>query len=100
MLLLLFFFFFDIFFFRKSVCVVALKSRYTNMYIPSDFFNATFPWHEGFPLTRPFQLGKNCTFHVLHKDVERFGSGQSTAVFDPPDADHLYSAKVCYNLDE
>lgn len=88
----------------KNVCVVALKSRYTNMYIPSDFFNATFPWHEGFPLTRPFQLGKNCTFHVLHKDVERLGVGQNTAVLDPPDADHLYSAKVmlisCPSLDD
>ena len=64
------------------------------MYVPSDFFNASFPWHESFPLTRPFQLGKHCTFHVLHKDVERLGVGQNTAVLDPPDADHLYSAKV------
>ena len=83
-----------VYFFRKNACVVSLKTRYTNMYVPSDFFNATFPWHESFPLTRPFQLGKNCTFHVLHKDVERLGVGQNTAVLDPPDADHLYSAKV------
>lgn len=62
------------------------------MYIPSDFFNAEFPWHEAFPLLRPFQLGKPCSFHVLHKDVDRVG--QSPAVLDPPDADHLYSAKV------
>lgn len=88
----------------KHACVLNLKTRYTNMYIPSDFFNATFPWHESFPLTRPFQLGKHCTFHVLHKDVERLGPGQNTAVLDPPDVDHLYSAKVmlisCPTLDD
>jgi len=72
--------------------VVTLKSRYTNMYIPSDFFNAEFPWHDAFPLLRPFQLGKPSSFHVMHKEVERVG--QNTAVLDPPDADHLYSAKV------
>ena len=62
------------------------------MYIPSDFFNAEFPWHDAFPLLRPFQLGKPSSFHVMHKEVERVG--QNTAVLDPPDADHLYSAKV------
>ncbi|XP_052262655.1 cell division cycle and apoptosis regulator protein 1-like isoform X2 [Dreissena polymorpha] len=86
----------------KDASVLTLKSRYANMYIPSDFFNAEFPWHEAFPLLRPFQLGKPCTFHVLHKDVDRVG--QSPAVLDPPDADHLYSAKVmliaCPSLDE
>lgn len=86
----------------REASVVALKTRYNNMYIPSDFFNADFPWHEAFPLLRPFQLGKSCTFHVMHKDVERVG--QNLAVLDPPDADHLFSAKVmlisCPSLDE
>ncbi|XP_052772614.1 cell division cycle and apoptosis regulator protein 1-like [Mya arenaria] len=76
----------------RNASVVTLKSRYTNMYIPSDFFNAEFPWHDAFPLLRPFQLGKPCSFHVMHKDIERVG--QNTAVLDPPDADHLFSAKV------
>jgi len=78
--------------YRKDATVVSLKSRYNNMYVPSDFFNAEFPWHDAFPLLRPFQLGKACTFHVMHKDVDRVG--QTGAALDPPDADHLYSAKV------
>lgn len=72
--------------------MVSLKSRYSNMYIPSDFFNSEFTWHNAFPLLRPFQLGKACTFHVMHKDIDRVG--QNNAILDPPDADHIYSAKV------
>ncbi|KAJ8319043.1 hypothetical protein KUTeg_004134 [Tegillarca granosa] len=71
-----------------------MKSRYTNLYIPSDFFNANFSWTEAFPLVRPFQLGHHCNFHVLHKDVESVSP--SPAVLDPPDADHLYSAKETF----
>lgn len=81
-----------LFHYRKDTNVISLKSRYTNLYIPSDFFNANFSWTEAFPLVRPFQLGHHCNFHVLHKDVETVSP--STAVLDPPDADHLYSAKV------
>ena len=77
---------------RKEASVVTLKPRYTNMYIPSDFFTADFPWTDSFPLLRPFQLGKPWTFHVMHRDVER--RSQSTASIEPPDADHLFSAKV------
>lgn len=84
--------------FRKDATVVSLKSRYANMYIPSDFFSAEFPWHDAFPLLRPFQLGKSCSFYVMHKDVER--PGQNTAALDPADADHLYSAKVSKTLPE
>lgn len=63
------------------------------MYVPSDFFNANFSWTEAFPLTRPFQIGHHCSFHIMHKDVAD-PSSQPEAVIDPPDADHLFSAKV------
>ncbi|CAG2219799.1 Cell division cycle and apoptosis regulator protein 1 [Mytilus edulis] len=72
--------------------VVTLKSRYSSMYVPSDFFKANFTWMDAFPLTRPFQLGRNCEFHVLHKDVESINT--SDALLDPPDADHSFNAKV------
>lgn len=62
------------------------------MYIPSDFFKASFSWMDAFPLTRPFQLGHHCEFHVLHKDVENINNND--VLLDPPDADHSFSAKV------
>ncbi|KAL5018166.1 hypothetical protein ScPMuIL_003888 [Solemya velum] len=77
----------------KESNVIGLKSRYSNMYVPSDFFNANFSWTEAFPLTRPFQIGHHCSFHIMHKDVADPAS-QTEAVLDAPDADHLFSAKV------
>ncbi|XP_062571744.1 cell division cycle and apoptosis regulator protein 1-like isoform X4 [Saccostrea cucullata] len=76
----------------KEANVISLKSRYTNLYIPSDFFNASFEWTEAFPCYRPFQIGNHCGFHIMHKDVEPLNTNDS--VLDPPDADHLFSAKV------
>ena len=72
---------------------MTLKARYSNMYIPSDFFNSSFSWIEAFPLHRAFELGKQCSYHVMHKEVDPIA--KSDAVFEPPDADHLFSAKVC-----
>lgn len=82
--------------FRKNANVITLKSRYNSMYIPSDFFKANFCWMDAFPLTRPFQLGHHCEFHVLHKDVEPLNT--SDALLDPPDADHSYNAMVGIKL--
>ncbi|XP_033736293.1 cell division cycle and apoptosis regulator protein 1-like isoform X2 [Pecten maximus] len=86
----------------KFANVMSLKARYTNMYIPSDFFNANFAWTDAFPIVRPFQLGNHCSFHLFHKDVE--GVEPTTAVLDPPDSDHAYNAKVmllsCPSLDD
>ncbi|XP_063443899.1 cell division cycle and apoptosis regulator protein 1-like isoform X3 [Mytilus trossulus] len=76
----------------QAANVVTLKSRYSSMYVPSDFFKANFTWMDAFPLTRPFQLGRNCEFHVLHKDVESINT--SDALLDPPDVDHSFNAKV------
>lgn len=43
-------------------------------------------------MTRPFQLNNACNFHILHKEVDPLV--KNTAVLDPPDANHTYSAKV------
>jgi len=75
----------------RDTNVVNLKSRYNNLYIPSDFFHSSYSWVENFPLTRPFTLGKACNFHIMHKDVNPLG-GVDT--LEPTDADHLFSAKV------
>lgn len=69
-----------------------LRRRYQSLYIPSDFFNAVFTWVDAFPLTRPFQFSNACNFHILHKEVDPLA--KNTAVLDPPDANHTYSAKV------
>ncbi|XP_059168003.1 cell division cycle and apoptosis regulator protein 1-like isoform X2 [Physella acuta] len=76
----------------QDACVVSLKNKYSNLYIPSDFFHASFSWVENFPLTRPFTLGQSCNFHVMHKDVPCIRT--ETVILEPSDADHLFSAKV------
>lgn len=69
-----------------------LRRRYQSLYIPSDFFDAVFTWVDAFPMTRPFQFSNACNFHILHKEVDPLV--KNTAVLDPPDANHTYSAKV------
>lgn len=72
--------------------MMELRRRYQSLYIPSDFFDAVFTWVDAFPMTRPFQLNNTCNFHILHKEVDPLV--KNTAVLDPPDANHTYSAKV------
>ncbi|CAL8298721.1 unnamed protein product [Merluccius merluccius] len=72
--------------------MMELRRRYQSLYIPSDFFGAVFTWVDAFPLQRPFQFGNYCNFHIMHKEVDPLV--KNTAVLDPPDANHTYSAKV------
>lgn len=72
--------------------MMELRRRYQSLYIPSDFFDAVFTWVDAFPFTRPFQFSNACNFHILHKEVDPLV--KNTAVLDPPDANHTYSAKV------
>uniref|UniRef100_A0A8C1H4X9 Cell division cycle and apoptosis regulator 1 n=1 Tax=Cyprinus carpio carpio TaxID=630221 RepID=A0A8C1H4X9_CYPCA len=72
--------------------MMELRRRYQSLYIPSDFFDAVFTWVDAFPLTRPFTFGNYCNFHIMHKEVDSLV--KNTAVLDPPDANHTYSAKV------
>ncbi|XP_041117158.1 cell division cycle and apoptosis regulator protein 1-like isoform X1 [Polyodon spathula] len=72
--------------------MMELRRRYQNLYIPSDFFDAEFTWVDAFPVSRPFQFGNYCNFHIMHREVDSLV--KNTSVLDPPDANHLYSAKV------
>ncbi|KAG9485074.1 hypothetical protein GDO78_008273 [Eleutherodactylus coqui] len=72
--------------------MMELRRRYQNLYIPSDFFDAQFTWVDAFPISRPFQLGSYSNFYVMHKEVDPLE--KNTAVLDPLDVDHTYSAKV------
>ncbi|XP_034148520.1 cell division cycle and apoptosis regulator protein 1 isoform X12 [Esox lucius] len=77
---------------RSNCDMMELRRRYQSLYIPSDFFDAVFTWVDAFPLQRPFQFGNYCNFHIMHKEVDSLV--KNTAVLDPPDANHTYSAKV------
>ncbi|XP_076450064.1 cell division cycle and apoptosis regulator protein 1-like isoform X2 [Babylonia areolata] len=76
----------------RDASVMTLRSKYTNMYVPSDFFSAGSPWIDNLPMNRSFVLGQQCKFHIMHKEVGPLTP--ITAVLDPPDADHKFCAKV------
>ncbi|KTF91507.1 hypothetical protein cypCar_00033609 [Cyprinus carpio] len=62
----------------------SLDSRFTRMCHNTKEY--------AFPLTRPFTFGNYCNFHIMHKEVDSLV--KNTAVLDPHDANHTYSAKV------
>ena len=78
--------------------MMKLRRRYQNLYIPSDSFDAQFTWVDAFPLSRTFQLGNYCNFYVMHREVESLE--KNIAIHDPPDADHLYSAKASPSMED
>ena len=78
--------------FRPEADVLELRRRYSNMYIPSDFFSTNFRWVDAFPPHNPFTLDQPCSFHVMNKEVDAVV--ENVAVLEPPDADYLFSAKV------
>ncbi|XP_059611989.1 cell division cycle and apoptosis regulator protein 1-like isoform X2 [Phlebotomus argentipes] len=86
----------------KEADVLALKRRYNNLYIPSDFFYTNVKWSDAFPPNAPFSIHKPCSFHIMNKDVEPVVCGELPA--EPADVDYLFSAKVmlmgCPPIDE
>lgn len=76
---------------ESSVC--ELKKRYSNMYVPSDFFLADHSWMTSFPIHDSFKIQYASTFHIFNKDSVE-SPYLSDAIYDPTDADHSYSAKV------
>jgi hypothetical protein len=77
--------------------VMELKKRYTNLYIPSDFFNAQHSWNEAFPIHDPFRVQYTTAYHTFQKDTVEPPSpalGPARWQFDPADADYTWVAKV------
>ena len=72
----------------------ALKSRYVDLYIPSDFTNAKSNWQLALPINRPLKFNARCLFHVMKKEATAVGNNVPHAVLDPPDADFTWSVKV------
>lgn len=81
---------------RTEADVLELRRRYTNLYVPSEFFWSAIKWSESFPPHAPFSLQKPCSFHVFHKSVANpyAVSINIDAELNPSDADSSFSAKV------
>lgn len=77
---------------RVESDVLELRRRYTNLYVPSDFFFTNIRWSQSFPPNATFSIHKPCSFHIKHRSVESVK--ENDAVLNPPDADYLFSAKV------
>ncbi|XP_075971593.1 cell division cycle and apoptosis regulator protein 1-like [Anticarsia gemmatalis] len=76
----------------QKMDVPAVSQRYTNLYVPSDFFNAQVTWGETFPPQAPFSINNPCAYHIMSKEIEN--PNANDAVLEPPDADYRFSAKV------
>ncbi|KAK7081355.1 Cell division cycle and apoptosis regulator protein 1 [Halocaridina rubra] len=76
----------------KEANVLELKKRYSNLYVPSDVFLARPLWSDTFPAYRAFQFPRPVSFHIMNKEVEPVL--ENDAVYDPPDVNHCYAAKV------
>ncbi|KAK4883304.1 hypothetical protein RN001_006623 [Aquatica leii] len=76
----------------KQADVLEVRRRYTNLYVPSDFFSSYFRWVDAFPADKPFALSKPSLFHIMHKDVDSVSTNDTA--LEPPDADYIFSAKV------
>ena len=79
-----------------SLSISGVKSRYSQMYIPSDFINVKSNWQQSFPMNRPLKFNSRCLFHVMNKDAHSVNVND--AQYDPPDADHRWAVKVLYMI--
>ncbi|XP_045447120.1 cell division cycle and apoptosis regulator protein 1-like [Melitaea cinxia] len=76
----------------SKIDVPTLSQRYTNLYIPSDFFNAYVKWGETFPPQAPFSLNNPCAYHIMSREIPN--PNPNDAILEPQDADYRFSAKV------
>lgn len=75
-----------------------LRRRYNNLYVPPYFFYSRIRWSESFPCHAPFSIKKPSSFHIFHKSVDNPNGADNGAIFDAPDADDSFSAKVRLHL--
>ncbi|CAF1679722.1 unnamed protein product, partial [Adineta ricciae] len=73
--------------------VTQIRSHYSRLHIPSDFYHASYTWHQTIPLDRPMKFITPCSFHVFNKNVPRL-STDKVSVLDPPDADYSWNVRV------
>ena len=72
--------------------VSGVKSRYNQLYIPSDFINVKNSWQCSLPIDRSLKFNNRCLFHVMKKESQAVI--ENNVIFDAPDADHTWTVKV------
>ena len=60
--------------------------------MPSDVFLSRPLWSDTFPANRPFSFPRPVSFHIMNKEVDAVL--ENDAVYDPPDVNYSYAAKV------
>ncbi|CAB3409649.1 unnamed protein product [Caenorhabditis bovis] len=70
-----------------------LRTRYTKLYLPSDFVDLTYDWIKTVQLDFSLDINDPVRFHVFHKDVEYFGK-EPLPDIEPEDADHRHQVRV------
>ncbi|CAM4740247.1 unnamed protein product [Rotaria magnacalcarata] len=73
--------------------VTQIRSRYTRLHIPSDFYHASYAWHQSIPLDHPLKFITPCSFHIFNKNVPRLFD-DNVSIIDPPDADYTWNVRV------
>lgn len=74
--------------------VALFKTRYPNLYVPSDFSNVRHQWAHSLPMHRPLKFASTrCLFHIMNKDAHSI-AGPNEAVYEPADADYRWTVKV------
>lgn len=85
-------------YFSSQLNVTEIRSRYSRLHIPSDFFHASYAWHQSIPFDHPLKFITPCSFHTFNKNVARLGDDTSAAL-DPPDADYTWNVRVRFCFD-
>ncbi|CAF5014316.1 unnamed protein product, partial [Rotaria socialis] len=70
-----------------------IRSRYTRLHIPSDFYHASYAWHQSIPLDHPLKFITPCSFHIFNKNVPRLFD-DNVSIIDPPDADYTWNVRI------
>ncbi|CAF3611647.1 unnamed protein product [Adineta steineri] len=73
--------------------VTQIRSRYSRLHIPSDFYHASYTWHQSVPIERPMKFITPCSFHIFNKNVPRLFT-DNVSILDPPDADYTWNVRV------
>ena len=79
--------------FSSELNLTQVRSRYSRLHIPSDFYHASYSWHRSIPLDRPLKFITPCSFHIFDKNVPRL-LDNNVSVLDPPDADYTWNVRV------
>ncbi|CAF4566124.1 unnamed protein product [Rotaria sp. Silwood1] len=73
--------------------VTQIRSRYTRLHIPSDFYHTSYTWHQSIPLDHPLKFITPCSFHIFNKNVPRLFN-DNVSIIDPPDVDYTWNVRV------